>query len=228
MRATDLYALSEAINAVLLAANPKKDQVLLRLESQGGMVHAYGLAAVQLQRLRDAKIYLTVVVDKVAASGGYMMACVANKILAAPFAVIGSIGVIAQLPNFNRFLKSKAIDFEQIKAGQYKRTLSLFGENTEEGRQKMQDEVNETQLLFKEFVHANRPQIDLEKVATGEHWFAKQAIDLKLVDALIVSDDFILNACDEYNVYALEYKLKKGFMQKFGLSIENTWLRLIR
>jgi len=228
VRASDVHALSESINAVLLAADFQKDQVLLQLESPGGMVHAYGLAAMQLQRLRDAHIHLTIAVDKVAASGGYMMACVANKIIAAPFAIMGSIGVIAQLPNFNRFLKSKSIDFEQIKAGQYKRTLSVFGENTKEGREKVQEEVNETQVLFKEFIHTHRPQIDLEKTATGEHWFAKKAIELNLVDELMLSDDFILKACDEYDIYSVEYKLKKGFMQKFGLGVENTlaeWMR---
>ena len=130
MDAHEVNSLREEITAVLAAFKPQ-DQVVLRLESPGGMVHGYGLAASQLQRLRDKNIPLTVTVDKVAASGGYMMACVADKIVSAPFAIVGSIGVVAQMPNFNRFLKSKDIDIELHTAGQYKRTLTLLGENTE-------------------------------------------------------------------------------------------------
>ncbi|XNM48823.1 protease SohB [Escherichia coli] len=153
MDAHEVNSLREEITAVLAAFKPQ-DQVVLRLESPGGMVHGYGLAASQLQRLRDKNIPLTVTVDKVAASGGYMMACVADKIVSAPFAIVGSIGVVAQMPNFNRFLKSKDIDIELHTAGQYKRTLTLLGENTEEGREKFREELNETHQLFKDFCEA--------------------------------------------------------------------------
>lgn len=156
-------------------------------------MHGYGLAASQLQRLRDKQIPLTVAVDKVAASGGYMMACVADKIVAAPFSIIGSIGVVAQIPNFNRFLKNKEIDIELHTAGQYKRTLTLLGENTEEGRQKFREDLNETHHLFKDFVHRMRPTLDIEQVATGEHWYGTQAQEKGLVDEVGTSDDLLLN-----------------------------------
>ena len=109
---------------------------------------AYGLAASQMQRIRDKKLKLTVCVDKVAASGGYMMAVVADKIIAAPFAVLGSIGVLAQVPNFHRLLKKHDVDFEMLTAGKYKRTLTMFGENTDKGREKFQEDIEDTHVLF--------------------------------------------------------------------------------
>ncbi len=192
MDAHEVNSLREEITAVLAAFKPQ-DQVVLRLESPGGVVHGYGLAASQLQRLRDKKIPLTVTVDKVAASGGYMMACVADKIVSAPFAIVGSIGVVAQMPNFNRFLKNKDIDIELHTAGQYKRTLTFLGENTEEGREKFREELNETHQLFKDFVKRMRPSLDIEQVATGEHWYGQQAVEKGLVDEINTSDDVILN-----------------------------------
>lgn len=174
MDAHEVTSLREEISAVLAAATPQ-DEVLLRLESPGGVVHGYGLAASQLERLRKGGIRLTVAVDKVAASGGYMMACVADRIVAAPFAIIGSIGVVAQIPNFHRLLKKNDIDVELHTAGQFKRTLTLFGENTEQGREKFREDLNETHELFKQFVHQQRPSLDIDSVATGEHWFGSQA-----------------------------------------------------
>lgn len=192
MDAHEVSSLREEVTAVLAVATAQ-DQVVVRLESPGGVVHGYGLAASQLQRLRDKQIPLTVAVDKVAASGGYMMACVADKIVAAPFSIIGSIGVVAQIPNFNRFLKNKEIDIELHTAGQYKRTLTLLGENTEEGRQKFREDLNETHHLFKDFVHRMRPTLDIEQVATGEHWYGTQAQEKGLVDEVGTSDDLLLN-----------------------------------
>jgi serine protease SohB len=219
LRASHVSSLREEISALLTVAG-KEDEVLVVMESGGGTVHGYGLAASQLQRIRDRGIKLTVAVDKVAASGGYMMACVADRIIAAPFAVIGSIGVLAQLPNFNRFLKKHDIDFEQISAGQYKRTLTLFGENTDEDREKMQQELEETHKLFKQFVQENRPGVDIEKIATGEHWYGKRALDMGLVDELRTSDDFLTHAVDSADLYQIEYVRKKPFIEKlFGSTV---------
>ena len=176
MKASAVSSLRQEITAILSLAE-KQDEVLVRLESGGGMVHAYGLASSQLLRIRNQDIDLTVCVDKVAASGGYMMACVANKLLAAPFAVIGSIGVIAQIPNFHRLLKKNDIDFEMITAGEYKRTLTMFGENTEKGREKFAEDIEDVHVLFKDFVKEHRPALDVEAVATGEVWFGQRAID---------------------------------------------------
>lgn len=219
IKASTVPALSEEITAVLNIAKPK-DEVVLRLESPGGVVHGYGLAAAQLLRLRDKNIFLTVMIDKIAASGGYLMACVANKIYAAPFAIVGSIGVIVQLPNFHRLLKDKHIDFEQQTAGEYKRTITLFGENTEEGREKLQQEINEIHDSFKELIVAHRPQLNIKKVATGEHWLGQQALELKLVDEIKTSDDYLLERSKDSHVYELCYETKKTFLSKLGMSAQ--------
>ncbi len=226
MDAGEVSSLREEISAVLAVAVPG-DEVLLRLESPGGVVHGYGLAASQLQRLRDAGLQLTAVVDKVAASGGYMMACVADRIVAAPFSIIGSIGVVAQIPNFNRLLKRNDIDVELHTAGQYKRTLTLFGENTDEGREKFQEALNETHLLFKEFVQQMRPTLDLEKVATGEHWYGRQALDLGLIDEIGTSDALIIKQMDRFNVLGVHYARKKKMMDRFTNSASLAAERLI-
>lgn len=216
IRASAVENLREEISAILLVAEAN-DEVLIKLESPGGMVHTYGLAASQLRRLRDHGITLTASVDKLAASGGYLMACVADKIVAAPFAIIGSIGVVAQLPNFNRLMKEKNIDYELHTAGNHKRTLTMLGENTEEGRAKFREEIEETHGLFKEFVSHNRPDLDIEKVATGEHWYGSQALDLKLVDELKTSDDYLLSANrDEREIFSVTYKTKATLMDKIS------------
>ena len=220
IRASEVESLREEITSILTIAKTS-DEVVLVLESAGGTVHGYGLAASQLKRVRDRGISLTVAVDKVAASGGYMMACVANKIVAAPFAIIGSVGVLAQLPNFHRLLKKHDIDYEQLSAGEYKRTLTLFGENDDKDREKFQEELEDTHELFKEFIKDNRKQIDIEKIATGEHWFGKRALELQLVDELITSDDYLYTAATDANIYEITQIRKKAVSEKiFSLGMK--------
>ncbi|MCU6410879.1 protease SohB [Enterobacter cloacae] len=226
MDAHEVSSLREEVTAVLAVAKPQ-DQVVVRLESPGGVVHGYGLAASQLQRLREKQIPLTVAVDKVAASGGYMMACVADKIVAAPFSIIGSIGVVAQIPNFNRFLKSKEIDIELHTAGQYKRTLTLLGENTEEGRQKFREDLNETHHLFKDFVHLMRPALDIEQVATGEHWYGTQAQEKGLVDEVGTSDDLLLNLMEGRELVGVRFTQRKRLLDRFTNSAAESADRLL-
>ena len=226
MDAHEVSSLREEVTAVLSVATPQ-DQVVVRLESPGGVVHGYGLAASQLQRLREKQIPLTVAVDKVAASGGYMMACVADKIVAAPFSIIGSIGVVAQIPNFNRFLKNKEIDIELHTAGQYKRTLTLLGENTEEGRQKFREDLNETHHLFKDFVHRMRPTLDIEQVATGEHWYGVQAQEKGLVDEVGNSDDLLLNLMEGRELVGVRFTQRKRLLDRFTNSAAESADRLL-
>ncbi len=226
IKASAVGMLTECINAILLTAS-KDDQVLLRLESPGGIVPGYGLGASQLQRLRDANIHLTIAVDKVAASGGYMMACIANKIIAAPFAIIGSIGVVYQLPNFNRLLHKKAIDFELLTAGTYKRTLTMFGENTKEDRKKVQQEIDETQVLFKQHIVSHRSHVDIDKVATGEHWYGTQALPLNLIDKIQTSDDFILETKETFDIFSLHFKRKQKLGQKIVGGLSNLYTKFI-
>lgn len=213
LEASRVLALREEISALLQVAQPQ-DEVLLRLESAGGVVHGYGLAASQLRRIRDRGLRLTVAIDKVAASGGYLMACVANHIIAAPFAIVGSIGVVGQLPNFNRLLRENHIDYELHTAGEYKRTLTVFGENSEEGRAKFRDELEQTHELFKSFVAGNRPQLALERVATGEHWYGTQALALQLVDEIRTSDDYLLEKVNGADVYELRYRIRRNLREQ--------------
>lgn len=231
MDAREAESLREEVTAILAVAN-KEDEVLLRLESGGGVVHGYGLAASQLDRLRKADVSLTVAIDKVAASGGYMMACIGHKILAAPFAIVGSIGVIAQLPNFNKLLKKGHIDFEQFTAGEYKRTVTLFGENNDKGRQKFQQELEQTHQLFKQFVQDHRPQLDIDQVATGEHWFGYQALPLKLVDEIQTSDAYLLSQMPQRALFQVRYQLRKGIAEKVGVGSANIlsvwWQKLMQ
>lgn len=215
MDASQVESLRREITAIVQCAE-KDDEVLVRLESPGGVVHGYGLAASQLKRITSRDISLTVAVDKVAASGGYMMACIADKIVAAPFAIIGSIGVIAQIPNFNKVLKKNDIDFEQVTAGQYKRTLTMFGENTEQDREKFQSEIDDVHGLFKDHVAKHRPALDMDKVATGETWYGEQAIDIGLVDELSTSDDWLLEQVKDKTVYLVKYSVPKTLTQKLG------------
>ncbi|MGR5221170.1 protease SohB [Vibrio parahaemolyticus] len=228
--AKEVASLREEVTAILAVAR-EGDEVLVRLESGGGMVHAYGLASSQLDRIKAANLPLTIAVDKIAASGGYMMACIADKIVSAPFAVVGSIGVIAQIPNFNKLLKKNDIEFEQLTAGEYKRTLTMFGENTDKAREKFKQELEETHDLFKDFIRQHRPELDLDKVATGEHWFGTQAKELGLVDEIKASDDIVTEACKDKTVLSIHYVQKKKLTDKLagvaGDAADNVLMKLI-
>jgi len=213
IHASGVEAMRDEITALLSVAEPQ-DKVLMRLENAGGAVHEHGLASSQLQRISDAKLNFTVSVDRVAASGGYMMACVADKIVAAPFAILGSIGVLAQLPNFHRLLDRVGVDWEQHTAGEYKRTVTMFGENGEKEREKLKVELHETHVLFRDFVAEQRPKLDVDKVSTGEHWYGKQALDLNLVDELATSDEYIVNALDQFDIYEISMEIKQGLQEK--------------
>lgn len=220
MDANEVESLREEVTAVLCAAD-KDDEILVRLESGGGVVHGYGLAASQLQRFKDKSLALTVSVDKVAASGGYMMACVADNVIAARFAIIGSIGVIAQLPNFNKLLKKHDIEYEQHTAGQFKRTLTVFGENNDEGREKFREELEEVHVMFKSFVSDNRPDLDIDSVATGEYWYGAKAKALGLVDQIGTSDDYLLSKVESHDIFSVKYKTRKNVAEKLGIASAN-------
>ena len=215
IRASEIVSLRREVSGVILSCK-KGDEVLLRLENSGGTVHEHGLAASQLKRIKDKKIPLTICVDKVAASGGYMMACVANKIIASPFAIIGSIGVLAQVPNFNKLLKDKGINFEQHTAGNYKRTVTMFGENTDKDREKLNEQLEEIHVLFKNFITSQRKNIDIEKVATGEYWYGENALSLNLIDEIMTSDEYILSMKEKFEITHIKYKPVKTFSDKIS------------
>ncbi len=218
LEASEIDRLREEITAVLTVAEPS-DEIVVNVESRGGVVHGYGLAASQLKRIRDKNITLTVAVDKVAASGGYLMACVADKIIAAPFAIVGSVGVLAQFPNFHRMLEKHNIDFQEYTAGEHKRTVGMFAEPTDKGKAKLLEEIEDTHLLFKEFVKDNRPQLDIDKISTGEHWYGTRALELNLVDELRTSDDYLLEASDKSDIYEVKYVYKQPLAERLHPAI---------
>jgi len=220
VKASATENLREEISAVLPQIE-SGDEVLVKLESPGGMVHSYGLAASQLQRIKNAGVPLVIAVDKVAASGGYMMACVADRIVAAPFAVLGSIGVVAQLPNFHRLLQKNNVDVELLTAGEHKRTLTMFGENTDKGREKFIEELEETHVLFKNFVSANRPTLNIGKVATGEIWYGQNALEEGLIDELQTSDAFVQGRLADWDVFEVTFAHKKNWQEKLGFAAES-------
>lgn len=215
IKASAVEHLRHEISAVLEMARPT-DEIVVKLESGGGMVHAYGLAASQLVRIREAGIPLTVCVDKVAASGGYMMACIADRILAAPFAMLGSIGVVAQLPNFHKVLKKHDVDYEMLTAGEYKRTLTVFGENTEKGREKFQEDLENIHRLFKDFVARYRPTLNVEQVATGEVWFGIEAQAIALADDIQTSDQYITQRVRQADVFEVHYATRKRMQDRLA------------
>lgn len=225
LRASAVESLREEVNAILMAARDD-DEVLLRLESPGGMVHSYGFAASQLARLRERKLRLTVAVDRVAASGGYLMAVVADRIVAAPFAIVGSVGVVGQMPNLHRLLERLDVDYELHTAGEHKRTLTMFGENTDEGRRKFQQDLEDIHRLFKEHIARFRPSLDLQRIATGEYWLGERALELGLVDDLGTSDDLLLEQRERMEIVALKWKRKPQLRRRLSIAVESLIARL--
>lgn len=229
IKASATDQLREEITTILMVAK-KTDQVVICLESPGGMVHGYGLAASQLNRIKEKEIHLVACVDKVAASGGYMMASVAHKIIAAPFAIIGSIGVVASLPNFNKILKKNDVDYLEITAGEHKRTLTTMGEITDQGMKKFKEQLEDIHTLFKNHITSQRPSVDITKVSTGEYWYGTQAKDLNLIDDLGTSDDYLIEVSKTHNVFQVSFEGKKSLKEKLAeslsLSLESLSLRL--
>ncbi len=227
IKATQVDQLRQEVTAILSIAT-SKDEVFLRLESPGGTVNGYGLAASQLQRIRDNKIPLTVSIDKIAASGGYLMACVANHIMAAPFAIVGSIGVVAQLPNIHRWLKKQDIDVEQITAGEYKRTLTVLGHNTPKGRQKFQEDLDKIHQAFRDYLINHRTHLDIDQVSTGEFWLGRDALSIHLVDSLQTSDDYLSQKARTHRVFQISIQSKLPFLAKLLKPVMHKSMELIR
>ncbi len=215
VKATATDHLRQEISAILNVATPQ-DEVVVRVESPGGVVHGYGLAASQLLRVREKNIPLTICIDKVAASGGYLMSCVGSKILSAPFAIVGSIGVVAQVPNFHQVLKKHNVDYKEYTAGEYKRTISILGEITPKGEEKFKEQLEATHVLFKQWVSSHRPQLDMSKIATGEYWYGQQALELKLVDELSTSDDYLARLSEQHHVIKVSFEKKQKLADKLS------------
>jgi len=225
LKASGVQSLREEISAILEVAD-QRDQIVVRLDNHGGVVHEHGLAASQLVRVRRRGIPLTVVVDKVAASGGYLMACVADRIYAAPFAILGSIGVIAQIPNFNRMLDTHGVEFEMVTAGEFKRTVTMFGKNTDRERAKLKEQLEDVHTLFKAAVQEYRPQLDLDSIATGEYWYGSMALELKLLDELKTSDELLADLASDHDLFHVSYKVKQPLQKKLMSSVDGALEKL--
>jgi serine protease SohB len=214
IRASAVKRLGAEIDAILIAARPATDEAVIRIESPGGTVTGYGLAAAEILRLRERKIKVTASVDQVAASGGYMMACAADRIVAAPFAIVGSIGVVAPVPNLHRLLKKNEIDFEEITAGEFKRTVSVLGEITPAGREHFREKLDTTHQAFKAHVAQCRPKVDIDRVANGDYWLAREGVALGLVDEIMTGDDLLFRARDSARLYEVSTEARKTLVQQ--------------
>jgi serine protease SohB len=215
VKASAVENMREEITAVLTCATPE-DEVVVRIESPGGVVHGYGFAASQLLRIREKNIPLTVCIDKVAASGGYLMSVTANKIIAAPFAIVGSIGVVAQVPNLHKLLKKHDVDVREYTAGEFKRTVSLLGEITPKGEEKFKQQLEDVHVLFKGFVQKFRPQLKIAEIATGEYWYGEQALTLNLVDQLGTSDDYLMSFAEKHQIIKIKYEQHESLSDKIS------------
>ena len=213
LRASGVAALRDEVTTILAVA-AEGDEVLVRLENAGGAPNGHGLGASQLARIRARGIPLTVAVDRIAASGGYMMACVADRILAAPFAIVGSIGAFVMIPNLHRLLEGRGVDVEQFQAGEFKLTVNMLGKPTDEGRAKLQDQLDTIHKLFKDFVAEYRPALDMERVSTGEFWHGREALDLDLVDEIRTSDDYLYEASHEADLYHVRGAERPGLRRR--------------
>jgi serine protease SohB len=213
-RASAVKRLGSEIDAVLIAARPGTDEAVIRIDSPGGTVTGYGLAAAEILRLRERKIRVTASVDQVAASGGYMMACAADRIVAAPFAVVGSIGVVAPVPNLHRLLRKNEIDFEEITAGEFKRTVSVLGEITPAGREHFRGKLDATHEAFKAHVGQCRPNVDIARVANGDYWLAREGLALGLVDEIMTGDELLFRARDGARLYEVSTEARKTLLQQ--------------
>ena len=223
--ASEVEQLRDQISFLLLIAQPA-DEIVVRLTSPGGAVPQYGLASSQLERLKQAGLRCVVCVDTVAASGGYMMAAVADKIIAAPFAIIGSIGVVTGIPNFHRVLQKNEVDYHLFTAGKYKRTVTPFSEVTDEGKQKIQDDITAIHEAFKCLIKEGRPDVDIEKIATGEYWLASQAKEKGLVDEIMTSDDYLGSKLDDCEVIEITTETEQNRLEKLiegGASLFRQW-----
>ena len=223
--ASEVEQLRDQISFLLEIAQPA-DEIVVRLTSPGGAVPQYGLASSQLERLKQAGLRCVVCVDTVAASGGYMMAAVADKIIAAPFAIIGSIGVVAGIPNFHRVLQKNEVDYHLFTAGKYKRTVTPFTEVTDEGKQKLQDDITAIHEAFKRLIKEGRPDVDIEEIATGEYWLASQAKEKGLVDEIMTSDDYLGSKLDDCEVIEITTETEQNRLEKLiegGASLFRQW-----
>jgi serine protease SohB len=202
--ATQSKALNFEITSVICSAQ-EGDEVLIRLQSPGGAAHAYGYAASQIERLKKA---------------GILMACVADEIIAAPFAIIGSVGVVSEFPNFFSFMRNLGIDYKQYTAGKYKRTVSPLGEITDEGEEKFKEDLVEMYDLFRDHVSSHRENLDMDVIATGEHWQGIKALELGLVDKIETAEEYILDRLTSFEFAKITYVGdRKTLAEKIGASL---------
>ena len=201
--------LRDSVSFILAQYNDKKKrldmgeqiEIVVCIESPGGVVQDFGLAADQLKRLKEVgmarnDLLLTVCVDKIAASGGYMMACQASpgQLIAAPFSVIGSIGVLREVTNIHDVLEKYGVRPLLLKAGNAKVPLTQTTKVTEESIAIVQKNLDKVHEAFRELVSDARGESiseNFEDVTNGDIFLGKDAAELGLIDRVMTSDEYI-------------------------------------
>ncbi|KZX82185.1 hypothetical protein A3715_00045, partial [Oleiphilus sp. HI0009] len=213
--ASSVGSLSKEVSAILSVAKPN-DEVFLRLESPGGTITGYGLASQQLIRLREAGIRLVVSVDEIATSGGYMMAAVGDRIIASPTSMLGSIGVIMEVPNFYNLLDRAGVQFHQFTAGKHKRLVSMTNKIGDAAKDQINQDLEKSHELFKNHVHTYRNSVNLESVSHGDVWSAKYCLDNKLVDDLMTSEAYLFDRASRANIFHISWDVERSFSDKLS------------
>lgn len=182
---TDGYVYSEEIAEYLkqVEENPRVEAIVLRIDSPGGSV--VGSDEIY-QALLAIDKPLVVSMGEVAASGGYYIACAADRVLANPGTLTGSIGVISMVPNIEELMEKIGVEVLVIKSGALKDEGSVFREMTEEEREVWQRIIDEAYDQFVGIVADGRdlPPQAVRELADGRVYTGHQALELGLVDEL--------------------------------------------
>lgn len=223
INATEVIEFGRAVS-MIVQMKDLVSEVYIIINSGGGVVNGYGLLASEIERLHYSEIETYALIDQVAASGGYMAACVANHVVAAPFAYIGSIGVVSEMPNFNQILSDNGINIEQHTAGKSKRTVTPLGKITDEDRNEFKKKLERIHRSFINHVSHYRNINDADEnknsiIFSGDYWIAEETVELELglVDEISTSQEFLLDKMKEYNIIEITFQENKTKKSKLSL-----------
>ncbi len=201
--------LSEAIDEVLVNRDHFEEAVVI-IDSPGGTTHGYGHAYALLERLSASGLKVTACIDRIGASGGYLMALPADRILAGPFAIVGSVGVVAGIPNVKRLLEEKGVSYRLFVAGDKKRVVHFADDDGPEVREYMDEKLAGIHTQFLQAVEKHRgDRVKLDEVRSGDHWSAEESVEkgLGLVDELQTSAEYLLERNREVALVMIERRV---------------------
>lgn len=201
-------------------------RVIVVVNSPGGGVSVYGQMFAGMERMRNAGVDVTACVDTYAASGGYLMSVPAQRIIAAPFAMVGSIGVVSEFMNFNKLLRRLGVEPMTITAGELKRTVTPLSEVTEENKAAYKAQLEAIHRQFIAVVKKYR-EVDADRVCTGNHWTAAESVELKLnlVDGLATSQEYLFEANQTEDLVTIS-KLQNPY-EKSVLGLARRFIHLV-